>query len=129
MSAREEIRVPSRPVLSHAADAVRAGDHVFVAGILPVDATGALVGAGDVVAQAERVFADLGEILHAAGCTYGDVAKVTVYLTDVGDRAAINPVRRQMFGDTRPASTLVEVSALVVPGAKIEVEAVAIMRS
>jgi len=126
MSDREEIRVPSRPVLSHAADAVRAGDHVFVAGILPVDASGVLVGGGEVVVQAERVFGDLGEILHAAGCTYADVAKVTVFLTDVGDRAAINPVRQRVFGDARPASTLVEVPALAIPGARIEVDCVAV---
>ena len=126
MTARREIRVPSRPVLSHAADAVRAGDHVFVAGILPVDASGALVGEEDVVAQAERVFGDMGEILDAAGCSYGDVAKVTVFLTDVGDRAAINPVRRRVFGAARPASTLVEVPALAIPGAKIEVDCVAV---
>jgi 2-iminobutanoate/2-iminopropanoate deaminase len=53
------------------------------------------------------------------------VAKVTVFLTDVDDRAAINPVRQEVFGDSRPASTLVEISRLAIPGAKIEVECVA----
>ena len=52
MSAREDVRVSGRPELSHSADAVRAGGYVFVAGILPVDASGALVGGDDVVAQA-----------------------------------------------------------------------------
>ena len=127
MTAREEIRVPTRPVLSHAADAVRAGGYVFVAGILPADSAGALVGGDDVVAQAERVFGDLGEILGAAGCSFPDVAKVTVFLTDVADRAAINHVRQRVFGGARPASTLVEVSALAVPGAKIEVDCVAVV--
>ena len=50
---------------------------------------------------------------------------MTVYLTDVDDRPAINPVRKEFFGETRPASTLVEVSRLAIPGIKIEVEAVA----
>jgi 2-iminobutanoate/2-iminopropanoate deaminase len=123
---REEIRVPSRPVFAHSADAVRAGGFLFVAGILPADASGELVGGDDVVEQAERVFADLGDVLGAGGCSFADVAKVSVFLTDVADRAAINPVRQRVFGDARPASTLVEVSALAVPGAKIEVDAIAV---
>ena len=126
MSGREEIDVPTRPVLSHSADAVRAGDHLFVAGILPADADGNLVGGDDVVAQARKVFTDLGEILAAGGCTFADVAKVVVFLTDVDDRPLINPIRQEVFGDVLPSSTLVEISGLAVPGAKIEVEAVAI---
>ena len=52
---------------------------------------------------------------------------MTLYLTDVNDRPLVNPVRQEVFGDTRPASTLVEISALVIPGAKIEVEAIAVV--
>ena len=52
---------------------------------------------------------------------------MTVFLTDVADRPRVNPVRQQVFGETRPASTLVEVSALVIPGARIEVDAVALV--
>ena len=52
---------------------------------------------------------------------------MTLFLTDVDDRPAINPVRQEFFGETRPASTLVEVSRLAIPGAKIEVEAVAVI--
>lgn len=118
--------MPTRPVLSHAADAVGAAGQVFVAGILPVDGEGALVGGDDVVAQAEHVFGELETILGAAGCGIADVAKVSVFLTDIGDRAAINPVRQRVFGETRPASTLVEVPALAVPGARIEVDCVAV---
>ena len=119
----------SRPVLSHSADAVRAGGYVFVAGILPADETGALVGGDDVVAQARQTFENVGAVLTAGGSSFADVAKVTVFLTDVDDRAKINPVRQEFFGDARPASTLVEVSALAIPGAKIEVEAVAVVRA
>jgi 2-iminobutanoate/2-iminopropanoate deaminase len=53
--------------------------------------------------------------------------KVTVYLTHVDDRSKINPVRQEFFGETRPASTLVEVAGLAIPGARIEVEAVAVV--
>lgn len=125
---REEIRVPGQPEpISHYTDAVRAGDLLFVSGCVPVDAEGSLVGGGDVVAQARQVFANMGEVLAAAGCSFADVVKVTVFLTDVDDRPAINPVRQEFFGSARPASTLVEVSRLAIPGAKIEVEAVAVL--
>ena len=128
MSKREEIRVPglAEPI-SHYTDAVRAGDLLFVSGVVPVDGDGNLVRADDVVEQTRQVFANLAAVLAAAGATFADVVKVTVYLTDIADRARINPVRQEIFGDVRPASTLVEVSALAVPGAKIEIEAVALL--
>lgn len=128
MSKREEIRVPelAEPV-SHYTDAVRAGELLFVSGFVPVDSEGRLVGGDDVVAQARQVLANLGVVLAAAGATFADVVKVTVYLTDIADRVRINPVRQEVFGEARPASTLVEVSALAVPGAKLEIEAVALI--
>jgi reactive intermediate/imine deaminase len=129
MATREEIRVPgqSEPI-SHYTDAVRAGDLVFVSGVVPVDGDGNVVGGDDVAAQARQVFENMGAVLAAAGCTFADVVKVTIFLTDVDDRSKINPVRQEVFGQTRPASTLVEISRLAIPGAKIEVEAVAVRR-
>lgn len=126
MSAREEIRVATLPEpLSHYTDAVRVGELLFLSGVVPVDGEGKLVGEGDVVEQARQVFRNIREVLAAAGATFSDVAKVTVFLTDVDDRAKINPVRQEAFGEARPASTLVEISRLAVPGALIEVECVA----
>lgn len=123
---RRELRVGglAEPI-SHYADAVVAGDTLYVSGIVPVDETGAVVAGEDVVAQARRVFATMERVLAAAGATAADVVKVTVYLLDVDDRPAINPVRQAFFGDVRPASTLVEVSRLAVPGALLEIEAIA----
>jgi 2-iminobutanoate/2-iminopropanoate deaminase len=122
---RRELDVEGLPEpISHYADAVLAGDTLYISGIVPVDAHGAVVGE-DVAAQARQVFALMGRVLAAAGGTPGDVAKVTVYLLDIDDRPRINPVREAFFGDARPASTLVEVSRLAVPGALLEVEAVA----
>jgi len=125
---REEYRVVglAEPI-SHYTDAVRAGDLVFVSGIVAVDREGQLVGGADVVAQARQVFQNMREVLAAAGCGFEDVVRVTIYLTDVDDRPSINPVRQEVFGEARPASTLVEVPRLAVPGAKIEVEAVAVL--
>jgi 2-iminobutanoate/2-iminopropanoate deaminase len=129
VTSREEIRAPGQPEpLSHYTDAVRAGDLVFVSGCVPVDSQGRLVGEDDVVAQARQTLENVGAVLGAAGCSFADVAKVTIFLTDIADRPLINPVRQEFFGDARPASTLVEVSRLAIPGAKIEVEAVAVVR-
>ena len=114
--------------ISHYTDAVRVGELLFVSGCVPVDPGGVLVGGDDVVAQARQTFANLAAVLEAGGSSFADVAKVTIFLTDVDDRPKINPVREDFFGDARPASTLVEVSRLAVPGAKVEVEAVAVVR-
>jgi 2-iminobutanoate/2-iminopropanoate deaminase len=128
MSERQEYRVEGQAEpISHYTDAVRAGELLFVSGCVPVDSQGRLVGGDDVVAQAGQVFRNVGEVLAAAGAGFGDVVKVTLFLTDITDRARVNPVRREVFGAARPASTLVEVGALAVEGAKIEVEAVALI--
>jgi 2-iminobutanoate/2-iminopropanoate deaminase len=123
---RKEYRVSGQAEpISHYTDAVEANGLLFVSGIVPVDAEGRVVGGDDVVEQARQVFQNMGEVLAAAGAAFADVMKVTVFLTDVDDRAKINPIRQEVFGEARPASTLVEISRLAVPGAKIEVECVA----
>ena len=127
MRARVELRVPglAEPI-SHYTDAVWAGDLLFISGCVPVDSAGDLV-PGDVVAQARQVFANIALVLAAAGGGFADVVKVTVFLIDVDDRQAVNVVRKEVFGASRPASTLVEVSRLAIPGARVEVEAVALI--
>jgi 2-iminobutanoate/2-iminopropanoate deaminase len=128
VSERQEFRVEGLPEpFSHYTDAVRAGNLLFVSGCVALDADGKLVGEGDVVAQARQVLENIGLCLAAAGATFADVVKVTTFLTNISDRARINPVRQEFFGDARPASTLVEVSALVLPEFLIEVEAVAVL--
>jgi 2-iminobutanoate/2-iminopropanoate deaminase len=130
VTARQEYRVEGLPEpFSHYTDAVLAGDLLFVSGCVALDESGNVVGKGDVVAQARQVFANIGLILAEAGASFADVVKVTLFLVDIDDRARINPVRQEFFGDARPASTLVEVSALVLPEFLIEVEAVAVVPS
>jgi reactive intermediate/imine deaminase len=125
---REEIRVEglAEPI-SHFTDAVRAGDLLFLSGIVAVDREGRLVGGDDVVAQTRQVFDNLCAVLAAGGCRFEDVVKVTIFLTSIDDRPSINPLRQEAFGATRPASTLVEVPRLAVDGAKVEIEAVALV--
>jgi 2-iminobutanoate/2-iminopropanoate deaminase len=125
---RKEIRVESlAEPISHFTDAVLAGGLLHVSGIVAVDGDGRLVGGDDVVAQTRQVFENMRAVLAAAGCGFEHVVKVTVFLTDIDDRARINPVRQEVFGETRPASTLVEVPRLAVEGAKVEIECVAVV--
>ena len=125
MANRQEFRVAGlgEPI-SHYTDAVRFGDLLFVSGIGPLAEDGSLVGPGDPAEQTRQIFRNMDKVLKAAGASPADVLKVTVYLTEIADRTAINPVRQQFFGAARPASTLVEVSKLAIPGMKVEIEAV-----
>ena len=111
--------------LSHYTDAVRVGRLLFVSGCAPLDRAGRLVGGEDVLAQTRQVLSNMQRVLAGAGASFSDVAKVTVYLTDVNDRQAVDVARREYFGSIRPASTLVEVSRLAVEGMKVEIECVA----
>jgi reactive intermediate/imine deaminase len=124
VATREEFRIDGlNEPISHYTDAVRFGNLLFISGIAPLDEAGKLP-SDDVVVQAKQVFANLKKVLRAADADFGDVLKVTVYLIDVADRSKINPVRQQFFGAARPASTLIGVKELAIPGMKVEIEAV-----
>ena len=113
--------------ISHYTDAVEANGFLYISGMLPVNAKGELVGDGDVVRQSEQVLGNISAVLRSAGASFEDVVRVGVYVRDMADRELINTVRRRYFGDARPASALVEVSALAHPGALVEIEAVALL--
>lgn len=125
MNKRQELAIKGlAEPLSHYTDAVRFGDLLFISGFIGLDGNSKLVGGDDVAAQARQVFVNMKAVLDEAGAAFADVLKVTVYLTDIDDRTKINPVRQEVFGNHRPASTLIEISKLAVPGAKVEIEAV-----
>lgn len=98
---------------------------LFVSGQLGEDDEGALVSedAGEQAAQALR---NVDRILAAAGATKQDVSKLTIYLTDLADREAVARARTAYFGSYKPASTGLVVAGLVIPGAKVEIEATAV---
>ena len=122
---REEIRLDELcPPISHYTDAVRFGNILFISGMAPLDQNQQVLGGDDVVEQARHVFEALKKVLDKSGATFADVLKVTVFLTDVDDRTKINPVRKEYFGSALPASTLIGVKALAIPGMKVEIEAV-----
>jgi 2-iminobutanoate/2-iminopropanoate deaminase len=116
----------SEPV-SHFTHVVRAGRLVFVSGCVATDAQGRVVGGNDVVAQARQVHENIKHCLAAAGATFADVCKVTVFLRDIGDREKVNTIRKEYFGAHRPASTLVEISRLVRDDYLVEIEATAVI--
>jgi reactive intermediate/imine deaminase len=127
---REELTVEGLAApISHYCDAVRFGNLLFISGVPPTDAKGNVVGGADVAAQARQVFVNMKAVLDAAGAGFADILKVTVYLLDVNDRSKINPVRKEFFGAARPASTLIGVRELAIPGMKVEIEAVVGLRS
>ena len=122
---REEFTVPGlSPPISHYCDAVRFGDLLLISGLVGVDEHGKVVGEGDAARQTRQIFENMKKVLDAAGASFADVLKVTVFMTDIDDRPKINPVRQEFFGDARPASTLVEVRRLVRPDLLLEIEAV-----
>ena len=102
---------------------------VFVAGQVAEDADGNLVGAGDLAAQARQAFANVGRCLAAAGAVPEQVARITIYV--VGHRpeylSDISAARIAVFGDHRPADTVLGVQTLAEPGRLIEVEAIAVL--
>ena len=110
---------------SHYCHGVRSGNQLWISGTVGVTADDHVP--GDVVEQFEIAMGHLDGVLRAAGGESRHVVKVQIFLTDIADRAKINPVRERYFGPHRPASTLVEVSALVDPRMKVEIEAVAVI--
>ena len=105
----------------------RVGNHIYVAGQLPYDKDGNLVGKGDIKAQTRRIFEQIKMIVEAGGGTLDDVVKVTVFVTDVRYREPYGEVRGEFFKNTVPASTLVQIANLAIPDALIEIEAVAVL--
>ena len=105
--------------------AVKAGGLLFCSGQIPLDpATGELVD-GPIEAQTERVMENIAAVLAAAGLTFRDVVKSTIYLASLGDFAVVNEVYGKRFPDAPPARSTVEVKGLP-KGARVEIEVIAL---
>ncbi|HEX5335270.1 MAG TPA: RidA family protein [Propionicimonas sp.] len=104
-----------------------AGPLLFVSGQVPVLADGTVVGTGDVEAQVDQVFRNIACALTAADVTWSQVVKLTYFILDIADLATVRAVRDRYIDLTAPpASTLVQVSALVNPAFRVEIDAVAV---
>lgn len=120
--------IGQQPVLPNGATvplvpATRVGELIFCSGVLGVDANFQLV-EGGIAAQTKAAIANLQAVLAQAGATLSDVAKTTVWLTDMADFAAFNAAYAEAFGSHAPARSTVT-SALAIPGALVEIEAIA----
>lgn len=108
--------------------AVRSGNELFCSGQIPLDPqSGELVGGNDPAAQAEQALRNLGSVLEAAGMSFANVVKTTIFLVDMNDFAAVNEVYARFVGDTKPARSTVAVAALP-KGARVEIDAIAVLK-
>jgi len=124
---RQVVSTPSAPkAIGPYSQAIRAGNLLFVSGQIPLDpVTGALVG-GDIAAQTRRVLENLAAILEAAGSSFKQVAKTTVFLQDMNEFAAMNGVYAEFFPAPAPARATVQVARLP-KDVKVEIELVALV--
>jgi 2-iminobutanoate/2-iminopropanoate deaminase len=104
--------------------ALRAGQLLFMSGQIPIDPkTGQMV-TGDIATCARRVMDNLGALLTAAGLTFANVVRTTIFLADMNDFAAVNEVYASYFADPKPARVTVQAAALP-RGARLEIDAIA----
>ena len=104
-----------------------AGRTIYVSGQVSMDAEGNVVGEGDVKLQTETVLESVKTVVEEAGGGMEDIVKVTVFILDMAHYDEIHEVRRRFFEEPYPASSMVEVSALIDPSLLIEIEAVAVI--
>ena len=124
---RQLVTAPDAPrAMGAYSPAIRAGNLLFVSGQIPIDpATGVLV-QGDITVQADQVMRNLGALLRAVGAGFEHVVRTTVFLTDMGDFAAMNEVYGRYVVDPPPARATVQVARLP-RDVKIEVDAIAVL--
>jgi reactive intermediate/imine deaminase len=107
-------------------NAFAVGRTIYVSGQTAGEADGTIDGENDVHRQSVRAFEKIDALLAAAGACMDDIVKLTIFLTDVGQRAQVSDARRAFFHDDFPCSTLVGIAALAQPGLLVEIEAVAV---
>ena len=107
--------------------AIRAGSHIAVSGTAPVGDDGEVVGVGDAYAQAKRCIEIMEKALAEAGAELADVVRTRMFVTDISQWEAIGRAHGEAFGEIRPATSMVEVTALIDPDMLVEIEADAIV--
>ena len=104
--------------------AIRAGGFIWCSGQIPIDPAAGAVTATTIEGQARQAITNLKHVLEAAGSGLDKVVKTTVFISDMGDFAALNAVYAELFGDTKPARSCVEVARLP-KDVKVEIECIA----
>lgn len=125
MPGQRIVRTPNAPkAVGPYSQAVRAGSLVFTSGQIPIDPATGVLESGPIDAQTRRVMDNLHAVLEAAGATFADVIKSTVYLVDLADFTSLNAVYAGYFPSDPPARSTVQVAALPL-GARVEIEMIA----
>ena len=106
---------------------VKAGNTVYIAGMVAQDENGNVVGEGDTEAQARQIWRNIEVAVKAAGGTLADIVKTTTYVTAIEHGAAVRAVRRELFPNNPPTSTLLVVSELANPAYVVEIESIAVV--
>lgn len=120
----ESLRIPTK-AYSQGVVVPSGSDIMFVTGQLPQDIDGNVVASGDVEKQVRVVFSRISAILEEGGFSMDDVVKLGVFVKDIKDSKIVSKVRDELFENSKPASTLVEVSNFVKDGCCVEIDVVA----
>ena len=107
--------------------AVRAGDTIYVSGTVAWGEDGRLIGEGDVHAQAKQAISNIEKALTQAGASLEHIVRTRIYVTDISRLDEVARAHGEAFGEIRPASSMVEVSALAEPDMLVEIEAIAVI--